>query len=236
MTTRSYAAATAVVLSAGAIFGVSPAQATTYDYIGNPLTTTACVVVFEGCSTTSISPVGPLGSITSSVTFDFDTSETSGTFAFNTNGQISAISIAGGQGFAEGSLGRDDLIGYADGPGGISHVIGSVTLVSGAITSWSISGDVDIGVPLVRPHPISMNTSSSGGDSILEEATINFNAANQGVERIDGTNTTPGTWTCVDCTVDPSATPLPAGLPLFATGLGIMSLLGWRRQRSFTAV
>jgi hypothetical protein len=28
-----------------------------------------------------------------------------------------------------------------------------------------------------------------------------------------------------------SATPLPAGLPLFATGLGALGLLGWRRKR-----
>ena len=30
----------------------------------------------------------------------------------------------------------------------------------------------------------------------------------------------------------PPATPLPAALPLFATGLGAMGLLGWRRKRS----
>jgi hypothetical protein len=32
----------------------------------------------------------------------------------------------------------------------------------------------------------------------------------------------------------PATTPLPAGLPLFATGLGVMSLLGWRRKRKNT--
>jgi hypothetical protein len=29
----------------------------------------------------------------------------------------------------------------------------------------------------------------------------------------------------------PAATPLPAALPLFATGLGALGLLGWRRKR-----
>ena len=31
--------------------------------------------------------------------------------------------------------------------------------------------------------------------------------------------------------VDPNPTPLPAALPLFATGLGALGLLGWRRKR-----
>jgi hypothetical protein len=33
-----------------------------------------------------------------------------------------------------------------------------------------------------------------------------------------------------------SPTPLPAALPLFATGLGAMGLLGWRRKRKALAV
>ena len=34
----------------------------------------------------------------------------------------------------------------------------------------------------------------------------------------------------------PPATPLPAALPLFATGLGALGLLGWRRKRKNAAV
>jgi len=37
-------------------------------------------------------------------------------------------------------------------------------------------------------------------------------------------NTNPGEWTV-------TAVPIPAALPLFATGLGLMGLLGWRRKR-----
>ena len=33
-----------------------------------------------------------------------------------------------------------------------------------------------------------------------------------------------------------TATPLPAALPLFATGLGALGLLGWRRKRKAQAV
>ena len=35
---------------------------------------------------------------------------------------------------------------------------------------------------------------------------------------------------------DPSGTPLPAALPLFASGLGALGLLGWRRKRKASAV
>jgi hypothetical protein len=36
-------------------------------------------------------------------------------------------------------------------------------------------------------------------------------------------------------TLSVNATPLPAALPLFATGLGVMGLLGWRRKRQSAA-
>jgi hypothetical protein len=37
-------------------------------------------------------------------------------------------------------------------------------------------------------------------------------------------------------TTESTATPLPAALPLFATGLGALGLLGWRRKRKAAAV
>jgi hypothetical protein len=36
--------------------------------------------------------------------------------------------------------------------------------------------------------------------------------------------------------IEVGATPLPAALPLFATGLGAMGLIGWRRKRKAQAV
>jgi hypothetical protein len=43
--------------------------------------------------------------------------------------------------------------------------------------------------------------------------------------RTDGSFTTEG-----------AETPLPAALPLFASGIGAMSLLGWRRKRKAAAI
>jgi hypothetical protein len=42
--------------------------------------------------------------------------------------------------------------------------------------------------------------------------------------------------TDVSVTQDEVATPLPAALPLFATGIGALGLLGWRRKRKAKAV
>ena len=39
-----------------------------------------------------------------------------------------------------------------------------------------------------------------------------------------------------DPAFNPNITPLPASLPLFATGLGALGLLGWRRKRKNAAV
>jgi hypothetical protein len=46
----------------------------------------------------------------------------------------------------------------------------------------------------------------------------------------DGLSYNP-TWGSFLVRSSPAATPLPAALPLFATGLGMMGLLGWRRKR-----
>ena len=48
----------------------------------------------------------------------------------------------------------------------------------------------------------------------------------------DGGNVLLGSFTIVD----PPAVPLPAALPLFATGLGMTGLLGWRRKRKAQVV
>jgi hypothetical protein len=51
-------------------------------------------------------------------------------------------------------------------------------------------------------------------------------------------NTNPGNWYVDDISVTAAAvgvTPLPAALPLFATGLGALGLLGWRRTRKNAA-
>ena len=45
----------------------------------------------------------------------------------------------------------------------------------------------------------------------------------------------PGQWLHPIRPSNTSATPLPAAVPLFATGLGALGLLGWRRKRKDAA-
>ncbi len=52
---------------------------------------------------------------------------------------------------------------------------------------------------------------------------------------IVGVNNTPLTETVTFDFTTPTATPLPAALPLFATGLGALGLFGWRRKRKAAA-
>ena len=58
-----------------------------------------------------------------------------------------------------------------------------------------------------------------------------FNALNNG--NPDAGYPTAGHWTATFPTI--TATPLPAALPLFATGLGAMGLFGWRKKRKAAA-
>jgi hypothetical protein len=200
-----------IIMSVGLLFGASPAHATTYDYVGDPIAITSCnqppSLCFPGGST----------SVTASVTFDFHTSNFSGTLDQTS---LSSATVTSG------------LLGPP--PGGFCYgtsfcefnpllnpdaaFSASLTLASGAITSWTIAG---FWKPGPGPDSAQTSTSSSGDATSLSTDTfLEFGSTNA-----------PGLWS------PPSgaATPLPAALPLFATGLGALGLLGWRRKRKSRA-
>jgi hypothetical protein len=106
------------------------------------------------------------------------------------------------------------------------------TDATGAIVEWSITLD--------SPH------GTTDGDQFFEIVTQgpaagenDFGSTGQCVASLDPTcgvfyadtahtYDNPGIWSAA--TIE-SATPLPAALPLFATGLGAFGLLSWRRKR-----
>ena len=61
----------------------------------------------------------------------------------------------------------------------------------------------------------------------------NFTVSDGGIQMFSAANTLP--YGLVGDAPPPPATPLPAAFPLFATGLGAMGLLGWRRKRKNAA-
>jgi hypothetical protein len=85
-------------------------------------------------------------------------------------------------------------------------------------TDWSISNSV------FSSYPLGVITPTSG-PSVLSSFASNI-PIGSGI--LDLTSMDTGTFSA---TGETPATPLPAALPLFATGLGALGLLGWRRKR-----
>jgi hypothetical protein len=93
------------------------------------------------------------------------------------------------------------------------------TSSTGAIVGWTILASISSSF-----FNITVATSNSG-DLTSSLGPTTFMSASNGFS--------PGTWSVSD---PPSATPLPAAVPLFAGGLGALGLLGWRRKRKAAAL
>lgn len=93
------------------------------------------------------------------------------------------------------------------------------TSSTGAIINWAILVYLSYG-----PETAMIQTNNSGDSTSSLGPTTLISASNSGA---------PGAWSVSD---PPFATPLPAALPLFAGGLGVFGLLGWRRKRKAAAL
>ena len=94
---------------------------------------------------------------------------------------------------------------------------------TGSITKWSLEFGV---LPSLGNHifttnnfPFPPNFQQDSGEQFPFNGTPNFGHVNNNQ----------GIWSVT------AKTPLPATLPLFATGLGALGLLGWRRRRKQAA-
>ena len=105
-------------------------------------------------------------------------------------------------------------------------------------TSINLGGTQNAGVynTLLASNLTAANFALISGSGILDFASsgqITF-----GVEAIlapAGNVTQRANFDNFNITINPNPVPLPGALPLFATGLGALGLLGWRRKRKATA-
>jgi hypothetical protein len=79
---------------------------------------------------------------------------------------------------------------------------------------------------------------SNGVSAITQDTIQSFAVAGPYTVTLEvqDSNGSVGTTLPYDFTVSNPSTPLPTALPLFATGLGAMGLIGWRRKRKAQAV
>jgi hypothetical protein len=89
----------------------------------------------------------------------------------------------------------------------------------------TVNGYSDLGTTLID----SMVIPSSSG---VEQITLDW----AGIEQLSFTGGSGFYVNDIEVNDPVSTTPLPAALPLFATSLGLMGLLGWRRRRRGAAV
>jgi hypothetical protein len=101
------------------------------------------------------------------------------------------------------------------------HVASTGAYPTGTFVGWVFS-DLNFGAAIAAV------TLDSSGISGLDASRVSFTADSISLNLQGVTVSDPNRWTL---TVAVSETPLPAALPLFATGLGALGLLGWRRKR-----
>ena len=183
--------------------------------------------------------------MTGSVTFNIDTSDFSGQIATELYGGLVATALVMTPGAYSLSLAQNELYGLFG-------------FTNGQITSWSVCGNAagGCGDEIIPGVPVGiagdgLSYLGAGGSihqpegDVVQESATGLSCASPGYECQTvtyGARTNAncysdeagcvqtadyGSWTEVQ--VDP--TPLPAALPLFATGLGALGLFGWRRKR-----
>jgi hypothetical protein len=212
---------------------IGAAKATTYDFVGPAYNCD------QQCSGFVYDPA--LGNnITGSVTFDIDTSNFSGQISTVLFGGLQATALTMTAGSYSLSLAQNELYGL-------------FSLTNGQITSWSVCGNaVPGGCDGTPSKPVAVagdgllylgvsgSTSNppDGGETVEETAVYctpspPIGCSNYGARRailLDIDNS--GSWTELQL----RTAPLPAALPLFAGGLGLIGIIGRRRRKAARAL
>jgi hypothetical protein len=152
--------------------------------------------------------------ITGSVTLNCAGTCADGVYTFGVTPAFTGYSLATGP--SQSISVNTATVGYAP---STNFGAPSVTISAGLITGWRLTLQSNVNLPTI---PLLLFTFGSAGDQY-----------NNGLGGATGFS---GAAPASDWSLAPSATPLPGALPLFASGLGALGLLGWRRKRKAAAV
>jgi hypothetical protein len=177
---------------------------TTYTYTGN---------IIDLACTGTCSPFTPYhsGSFSGTITFAGDTSQTNATYNFGWGNPIITSLDISYSGFTLQPVAMaypSNLYGF-----GWGSYTAAITFTDGEITAWTLHVSSGGG-----PESANATVASTGDLVGFTDCGTPFVCSGYSGQASSGS------WSA------PIVTPLPGALPLFATGLGALSLLGWRRK------
>jgi hypothetical protein len=213
------------------LLGTAQAHATTYTYTGNNFTTITDNTDPTGAYTTSMSVTGSF-TVANPLPNFFSGLITPTSFSFSDGRNTITNSNAGiaGTFFDVFTNGTGAVINWD-----ISVTMPNTNFVTGLGPTDQIQtqNTVSFPPPLLLPMVVQSDIGSIDDctASVIDTTSFTTRCIQDSKDsgEVDGN---PGTW-AIGATA--AATPLPAALPLFATGIGALGLLGWRRKRKARA-
>jgi hypothetical protein len=217
------------------LLGTPQAHATTYTYTGNDFPQSGITdnTPPDGTYTTSMSVTGSF-TVANPLPNFFSGFITPTSFSFSDGRNTITNSNAGiiGTFFDVFTNGSGAIINW-----NISVTMPDTNFVTGLgptnrIQTQNTSTFVTMPVPMTIIVQSDIGSIDDCTAAVLDTTTLNTRCIQDSKDsgEVDGN---PGTWTTGAIS---AATPLPAALPLFATGLGGLGLLGWRRKRKAQVV
>jgi hypothetical protein len=106
---------------------------------------------------------------------------------------------------------------------------------TGTITGTKFTRIADSSVSIIWSDPIDITFSNNGAILQIDLANTSYTCTGSGNSCTNETFDIGGTFTLINAGESIAATPLPGALPLFATGIAALGLIGWRRKRTNAA-
>ena len=218
------------VIALVSLFGLSPAGANAAQLVSNGDFATGD---FTNWTQFTTSANGTLGSAPDPQVVSFDVTGGGSQLAAEFNvGAFTFTGLQEGGGIFQNITTTAGLLNFSASVASYDQQFNASAGVFEALLDGTVMASWDPGEingPTVLRDTLSFSTAVTAGSYQLEILiTRPFNSCGNGC--------TPNEYvTNISATEDMAATPLPAALPLFASGLGALGLLGWLRKRKAQA-